>query len=268
MKKYIISLIGLLTLCFAYPQSIEREIFSSSGITHNESGLQTEWTIGEIITEEFSRESYLLTQGFHQGLLSALPGIPDTLILRDLILSEPTDTCFSATKTIILAGNASSFIVENGASSILVAGNNILFLQGTHVHHGANLHAYITTDSNYCSKPPALLADNSPDPDAGIYLSDKKQLDELLMAQLNIGAMKCRVFPNPTTGIIGLEFSKTSNEHEMFAEIISPFGERLLLKECFAGNLYHFDLSGRPSGIYFLRVFQENQSLVLKIIKM
>jgi hypothetical protein len=251
-----------------FPQHIDLKLINAAGVTDfNADLLNIQWSIGEIITETFAGGSYMLTQGFHQGLFPS-GQVPDTLILGDLILSEPTDTCFSAKKTILVAGNDTFFMVENGASAILVAGNNIVFMQGTLVQHGGNMLAYITTDSTYCSKPQALVAVNSPEPDAAVYLSDTNNLDELLMVPTNMGIMKYRVYPNPTTGVFRLEFSETSNEQKIVTEIISPFGERLLQTESFAGSAFRFDISGRPSGIYLLRAFTENQSLVIKIIKM
>ncbi|HDR68520.1 MAG TPA: T9SS type A sorting domain-containing protein [Bacteroidaceae bacterium] len=267
MKKTILFCLSLLPVSVIYPQNIERDLISSAGLHSVGTSFRIEWTIGEIITESFISESYMLTQGFHQDLFPVWQ-IPDTLKINDLIFSEPTDTCFSAKKTILVAGNGTFFIVENGASANLVAGNNIVFMQGTLVQHGGSLLAYITTDSTYCSKPQALVAVNSPQHDADVYLSDAKHLDELLMVPTNMGIMKCRVYPNPTTGVFRLEFPETSNEQKMVTEIISPFGERLLQTECFAGSTYHFDISGMPSGIYFLRAFTENQSMVIKIIKM
>jgi hypothetical protein len=63
--------------------------------------------------------------------------------LDGILIGSGQDLCFEALQTITLGGSQ-SFIVENGGNVNLVAGQNIRLLAGTHVHHGAYLHAWIT----------------------------------------------------------------------------------------------------------------------------
>ncbi|MGB4204423.1 MAG: hypothetical protein WBJ84_02255, partial [Bacteroidales bacterium] len=66
------------------------------------------------------------------------------------------DICFDATNTLTIAGGGNTFVVQDGGNVNLIAGHNIRMLEGTSVHSGAYLHAYIS--NVYCTLPPAMLA--------------------------------------------------------------------------------------------------------------
>jgi hypothetical protein len=70
--------------------------------------------------------------------------------------------CFSATQTITVAGNGSTFTVENGGSVTLIAGSNIICLPGVKVVPGGYLHGYITQNNTYCGgvSPPIVALAN------------------------------------------------------------------------------------------------------------
>ncbi len=66
MKKLIIVFIIILVKT-SFSQNIERELVSSSGGCFNNEYYQIDWSIGENLTEMYSNEYYVLTQGFQQG---------------------------------------------------------------------------------------------------------------------------------------------------------------------------------------------------------
>ncbi len=70
MKKAFIltylSLIFVIGLC----QSNESEVIATSGEYFENSGISLSWTLGECITETFSNENIILTQGFQQKITS------------------------------------------------------------------------------------------------------------------------------------------------------------------------------------------------------
>ena len=59
-------IIALLWCCVGYNQSITRDIVSSSGDYFTSSNASLSWTIGEPLTEAYSSNQAILTQGFHQ----------------------------------------------------------------------------------------------------------------------------------------------------------------------------------------------------------
>lgn len=73
MKIYFVNIIkclpGILfcfTFHFSSAQSIEREVFASSGAYSFNNSVQVEWTIGEIATEFYTNSKSMVTIGFHQ----------------------------------------------------------------------------------------------------------------------------------------------------------------------------------------------------------
>ncbi|MBE0662666.1 MAG: T9SS type A sorting domain-containing protein, partial [Bacteroidales bacterium] len=69
-------------------------------------------------------------------------------------LIQPNDTqCFNATQSIYTAGNGGHFIVENGGTTTLIAGEKIVMLPGTKVFHGGHMHAYIAPGGPFCIEP-------------------------------------------------------------------------------------------------------------------
>ena len=67
MKKIILICVIILNLCnLCSAQSIEPEVYASSGSHYTGTNAQLSWTIGEPIIEIVSNTSNIVTQGFHQ----------------------------------------------------------------------------------------------------------------------------------------------------------------------------------------------------------
>lgn len=74
-----------------------------------------------------------------------------------------------------------------------------------------------------------------------------------------------KVYPNPTTGMITLEFYQNSgNKSEVSVSNLT--GAEVFRKEL--TNAYHYliDLSNQISGIYLLKVFTDNQQYIYKLV--
>ncbi len=68
MKKNLLVLtVPFFTSSFAVSQSIETELIGTSGETFANESMIVDWSMGEIATETFQFENYLLSQGFQQG---------------------------------------------------------------------------------------------------------------------------------------------------------------------------------------------------------
>lgn len=69
MKKPKSISLGLLMLAclFVHGQTTPLKLLSSAGETFKNSNYQLDWSIGELLTETYSGNLNMLTQGFHQG---------------------------------------------------------------------------------------------------------------------------------------------------------------------------------------------------------
>jgi PKD repeat protein len=158
--------------------------------------------------------------------------------------------CFDATQTIVVAGNNTAFSVVSGGSSTLIAGENILFYPGSTVSEGGYLHGYITPGGPYCIGPtkPTIAAGTSEN-------------------TIRTEGTFFRVFPNPTAGDFTLTFNGTIPEEKINLVIYSMKGERIISRVLSGGINFELSLSGRPAGIYLIRVNSENKSGTLRLIK-
>ncbi|MDP2336086.1 MAG: T9SS type A sorting domain-containing protein [Bacteroidota bacterium] len=74
-----------------------------------------------------------------------------------------------------------------------------------------------------------------------------------------------KVFPNPTTGIVNLEFTQsTGNKTDI--SVSSMVGVEIFRKEITDAAKFQIDLSNQASGIYMLKVISGNQQYISKIV--
>jgi hemolysin-activating ACP:hemolysin acyltransferase len=76
------------------------------------------------------------------------------------------------------------------------------------------------------------------------------------------------VFPNPTNGILTIEFNSRAGNEQHRVELYNAKGE-LSASEWVSGERIHlFSLLARPAGVYFFRVVTDTQVETLKIIRL
>jgi hypothetical protein len=167
--------------------------------------------------------------------------------LNGVVITPGQDICFEALQTITVGG-AEPFIVQNGASAYLVAGQNIIMLPGTQAQNGSYLHAWITTDGTYCNPPPAVL------------LATPEIVNEN-------GRLAFKVYPNPTPGICTLEILESEDFSTMLLEIYNILGENIVSAYLPSDKYYTIDLSKRNRGIYFIRLMIGDKVGVKKVIR-
>lgn len=88
MKKLLIFIVVLLCIDTVFGQTIERDAFSSSGITIGNGNLLLNWSIGEVYTETMTGGDYILSQGFCQGKYTIV-GMEDLAPLNHTIKVYP-----------------------------------------------------------------------------------------------------------------------------------------------------------------------------------
>ncbi|MCX6306405.1 MAG: ice-binding family protein [Bacteroidetes bacterium] len=169
------------------------------------------------------------------------------------VVGSGESTCKNATQTITVAGNGTTFQVQNGGSVTMIAGQNIRLLAGTRVNYGGYLHAYITTMSEYCCGSTS-----------GSYAGINKVSETI--PETGAGT-SFRVYPNPTTGIFYLELPPSSGNANAVVQIYGMAGDLILKDELSGNNRFEFSLAGKSPGIYFLQVRYGDRLESKRIIK-
>lgn len=98
----------------------------------------------------------------------------------------------------------------------------------------------------------------------------ERDLAEDFVANENIYTnLNIKVYPNPSNGPITLSFNNPESE-KLVIELIDPTGRfiRTLSKETYSEGLQkiQFDISDLPKGIYYLRLKNEKQSILRKVV--
>jgi len=186
-------------------------------------------------------------------------GMATELELTNIIVPGGTTICYDALLTIILAGNGTYFTVQNGAVVTLIAGQNIRMLPGTTVQSGGYMHAYITTTGQFCPPLPPLVAVTGIERNTE-GLATIAPFTEPAGPQL-------KIYPNPTSGSFTMEVTGLDETMPAFVEIYSIMGEKIISKTLSGTGKQEFNLSEKPSGLYFIKVASEGFSKTLKLVK-
>jgi hypothetical protein len=168
--------------------------------------------------------------------------------------------CYDATQTVSVAGNGTTFIVQNGGSVSLIAGQKIRCLPGARVRSGGYLHGYITTKNEYCylNRQPVVMVESEqpPEKQGEPELSGEKEDDWLV-----------KVFPNPTSAILNLVVQSIETDTLIRIRIYNLLGEVVYSKELTGKNTDEIVLTNVNPGMYLLQVVQGSNIEVVKVIK-
>ncbi len=178
--------------------------------------------------------------------------VPELLDITNETVSDGQSNCYNATQTITVAGNETTFLVENGGDATLIAGQNIIFLPGTTVQPGGHMWAYITTTSSYCGAISPAVAETP--------------TKEIPVTTLQSGRSAFRVYPNPTPGSFTLEITGSDNA-SVHVEIYRMTGERIVTESLTGDQQHRFSIENQPTGIYILRLLNSEMTGTVKIIK-
>ena len=195
----------------------------------------------------------IVSSGSYTGVKSTTP--PPNQELANITLPNGTATCYDATQVLTVAGNGTTFRVENGGSVTLVAGSRILLLAGAKVSGGGYLHGYITTNGTYCGSPSNPL------------VASGMQKDDAVGVETVVKNRFIKVYPNPTTDIVIVELTGTDATAGANVTVYSMQGSLLLKKTLNGESKLQFSLSGRPVGVYMVHVQSGERSEIAKVIK-
>jgi len=176
--------------------------------------------------------------------------VPAMRSLQNMTIANGQADCFDATQTISVAGGGTNVVVQNGGSVILIAGQNILMLPGTVVEPGGMMHAYITTNGQYCGSPPPAIVNATGDNNrpAG-------SITPLF-----------KIYPNPASGAFNLKFIDDPGSSTGYLEIYGMSGAKILTGSLEGDGMHRISVSGMPAGIYQVRVISGNRSGTEKLI--
>ncbi len=75
------------------------------------------------------------------------------------------------------------------------------------------------------------------------------------------------IYPNPTDGLFTLELNNYGQAEKMHLEVLSIYGDVVLRQELSGQSRHLLDLTGRPAGIYFIRVAAGEHTHVIRLLK-
>jgi hypothetical protein len=165
--------------------------------------------------------------------------------------------CYNATNIITVAGNGTTFEVQDGGSATFIAGQMIRFLPGTTVLEGGYMHGYITLTNEYCSSLVNPVVNNP------VQLGEvKATMPEFAKTQRIIA------YPNPTTGLFTLEMNRTSESTMSKVEVYSMSGVKVMSQDLPGERKHLFSVDGLKSGIYIVHVTTDSGLETVKLIKL
>lgn len=201
---------------------------------------------------EYSTPDGVIITSFYTNGSITITSLLPTATLKNITISNGQGQCFDATQTIYVAGDGSYFLVESGGSAELIAGQNIIFRDGTHVKEGGYMLARITTTSDYCNQLKPIIATHD----------EEEQFDRQQIADGTF----FNIYPNPATNIVTLELNREASNQTISIEILSIVGECIFKSEFPEAKKYLLDLTGRQAGIYLIRVMKGNDVSYAKLI--
>ncbi|MCK9420988.1 MAG: PKD domain-containing protein [Bacteroidales bacterium] len=182
--------------------------------------------------------------------------IPCQIPLSGINIENNQTNCYNATQTITVAGNNTTFTIQDGGSATMIAGQKINYLPGTRVYSGGYMSGYITTTDQYCGVSGLLPKVN----ETSNTNTEKPTIGSHVFQSF-------KVFPNPTTGNFILELPGEIESMQYHVEVYGMRGDKVLSEVLNGERRHEFLISDRPMGVYFIRVISENTTETAKIIK-
>jgi len=180
--------------------------------------------------------------------------VPLTRDLQNITVSTGEAECYDATQTITVAGNGTTFTVQNDGDVTLIAGENIFLMPGTMVHLGGHLLALINPSGPFCgARGPTILSTQLPE-------------EEVLM-DLDMNGDSFIIYPNPTTGRFTMLLNEPVGEEPCYFQLISVLGNRVLNQRLEGTDHFEFDLSSTNPGIYIVRLTRGDRVETKKLVK-
>jgi hypothetical protein len=85
------------------------------------------------------------------------------------------------------------------------------------------------------------------------------------IGDLDTGEMEIKMYPNPTKGLVTVEFNST-NIYDVDLSVLDITGKLILRKQYSAAERISFDMSNQVSGMYFVKLGIDDKQIVKKLI--
>ena len=202
--------------------------------------------------------NYTGTYGYYWAIDDVvISGLPVNRQLSNITISSGTASCYNAAQTITVAGSGTTFTVQSGGSATLIAGLKIDILPGAFVQSGGYFHGYIAPAGPFCINPSYI-----PENTAGTIIEHSPEQSPALISDL------FKVYPNPTSGKFTVEINRGAESNEKVEILVYSVMGSLVMKEELTRVLTsEFTLTGKPDGIYFIKVVSGSNTGITKIIK-
>ncbi len=182
--------------------------------------------------------------------------LPANTSVQNIIVANGQTLCYNATQTITVAGNGTSFTINNGGSANMIAGQNIVYLPGTTVNSGGYMHGYITTTGQYCI-PTLNPTVNNPEKTNHVSTPATEAAQN----------QNIRVYPNPAGNSFTMELTGMTGNGMTRAEIFGMNGIRVLSRDLAGERKHVFSIESLRPGIYFIHITTGSGMETVKLIK-
>ncbi|MDD4554034.1 MAG: T9SS type A sorting domain-containing protein [Bacteroidales bacterium] len=180
-----------------------------------------------------------------------MANVVSNLVVQNMEISNGMNSCFDALNTITVAGNGSFFHVTGGSYVTFIAGVNILFMPGTQIYNGGMMHGYIAPTGPFCgTMAPSFINVTAGNEDPVEPMTNQRIL----------------IYPNPTTGIVTLEFVPEDIHSGARIYIYSMNGSEVLQKDLPQMKKETFMLDFLTPGIYLCRIVYNGKQELVKIV--
>ncbi len=200
--------------------------------------------------------NYTGTYGYYWAIDDIrITGLPVNSQLSNITVPNAASNCYNATQTITLAGSATTFTVQNGGSATFIAGLKVDMLPGVTVQPGGYLHGYIAPSGPFCTTPANMPVNPGDQPEISPETS-MPFIENLF-----------KVYPNPTTGAFTLELNGLDEREKIRVDIYGMKGESVFSTELSGATKHELTLSGKPAGIYLVKVSSNKTIGVARIVR-
>lgn len=205
------------------------------------------WT--EDGNEVSTTENYIFIAASNKDLIANfLLSVPAESFVHDITIGNDVEECYDATETIFV----NDFVVSEGGAAHFIAGVNTILGDGFIVESGG--YAWVRISDEYCTMPESIVA----------AIEEVKQEPKVNNPK---GDIHFKVSPNPTSGLIELEFSDVDEATVVVIEIYGMMGEQLLQQRFLSHTKHIIDLTTLPKGVYIIRGISGVKERAKKLIK-
>ncbi len=162
-------------------------------------------------------------------------------------------SCYSALDVISVAGNGTSFVMQPGSNSEMIAGEKIFYLPGTTVKAGGFMHGYIAPEGPWCSQ-------------AKISIAESGQNEANPEQDLRSRREAVKIWPNPTNGPVHVLLNLGDASTTAKIAVYNVFGQQVFTREMPANASVLINLGGLNPGLYVLTVTLPQRKDIIKII--